>query len=354
LSKQQPGNFFEDFRLGQTIRHATPRTISDGEAALYIGLTGSRFPLHSADTVAQAQGLPRRNLDDLLAFHVAFGKTVPDVSLNAVANLGYADVHFSEAVYAGDTLRAESEVIGLKENANGKTGIVYVRSRTFNQNEVEVMRWVRWVMVHKRDAAAPAPETVVPELPAFVAPEALSLPDGLTGVGYDVAATGAEHLWDDYSEGERIDHVDGLTVDESDHTLATKLYQNTAKVHFDAHAMQSSRFGKRLMYGGHVISVCRALSFNGLANAVRIAAINGGAHANPSFAGDTFYAYSEVLNKWELPGRSDLGALRLRTVGVKNIDTRDIESPKIDVEGKQRYRDEVVLDLDYTVLMPRR
>jgi 2-methylfumaryl-CoA hydratase len=67
-----------------------------------------------------------------------------------------------------------------------------------------------------------------------------------------------------------------------------------------------------------VISLARCLSFNGLANAFRIVAINGGRHVAPIFAGDTVYAWSEMLGKNELPGRSDLGALRLRLVAVKD------------------------------------
>ena len=145
-----------------------------------------------------------------------------------------------------------------------------------------------------------------------------------------------------------------MTVDESDHTLATKLYQNNARVHFEAHLMQSSRFGRRLMYGGHVISICRALSYNGLSNALCIAAINGGAHCNPAFAGDTFYAYSEVLESWELPGRADIGALRLRTLGIKNLESEKIDNPMLEIDGRRRYHDNVVLDQDYTVLIPRR
>jgi 2-methylfumaryl-CoA hydratase len=108
------------------------------------------------------------------------------------------------------------------------------------------------------------------------------------------------------------------------------------------------------MYGGHVISIVRALSFNGLANALRIAAINAGTHCNPSFAGDTVYAWTEVLERWDLSGRTDLGALRLRTVGVRNTTTEGIADAKVEKDGRRVYRDEVVLDLDYTVLMPRR
>ena len=97
-------------------------------------------------------------------FNIVFGKTVPDISLNAIANLGYAECVFSKPVYAGDTLSASSEVIGLKENSNGKTGTVYVRSKGTNQHGKEVLSFVRWVMVRKRDEKSAPPAAHVPEL----------------------------------------------------------------------------------------------------------------------------------------------------------------------------------------------
>src|SRR5690606_18874427 len=106
--------------------------------------------VQSADTFAQAIGYPRSPVDDLLVFHIVFGKTVPDISLNAVANLGYANCRFLKAVYPGDTLTAVSEIIGLRENSNRKSGIVYVRSRGLNQAGEDVLDYVRWVMVRKR------------------------------------------------------------------------------------------------------------------------------------------------------------------------------------------------------------
>lgn len=349
--KTRSGRFFEDFRLGQRLVHPTPRTIGEGEAALYVALTGARHVVHCALPVAHALGHRARPLDDFLVFHVAFGKTVPDVSLNAIANLGYADVRFLAPVYPGDTLRAESEVIGLRENSNRKSGVVYVRSDAYNQDGGKVLTWARWVMVHKRDPAAPAPDTVVPELPREVAPDRLVVPDFLCASGYETAATACTDLWDDYFPGERVDHPAGMTLDESDHTLATKLYQNTARVHFDARMMESTPFGRRLVYGGHVISVCRALSYDGLENVLAVAAVNGGSHLNPTFAGDTLYARTEVLEKWTLPGRGDVGALRLRLLGIKNLPPAMLEAAT-GADGKPHPG--VVLDFDYTVIMPRR
>ena len=354
MNKARAGNFFEDFSLGQTLIHGTPRTVSEGDISLYIALTGARQVLHRAKPVAHALGYRDRPLDDLLVFNIAFGKTVPDVSLNAVANLGYADVRFLKPVHAGDTLSAESTVIGLKENASRNSGIVWVRSTALNQNGEEILTWVRWVMVHKKSPDSPAPTPVIPETPAFVAPDRLTVPAALDANGFETEVTGGPWLWDDYAPHERIDHLAGMTVDESDHTLATKLYQNNARVHFDAHAMKDSQFGRRLVYGGHVISVCRALSYDGLENVLTIGAINGGSHCNPTFGGDTLYAYSEVLDRWELPGRRDLGALRLRMVGLKNLSPAELAAPQVEEDGKQRYHPSVVLDLDYTVLMPRR
>src|SRR5919109_5583966 len=107
------GNFFEDFSLGQKIRHATPRTVTAGDVALYTALYGGRYAVQSSDAFAKAIGYPRAPVDDFLVFHIVFGKTVPDISLNAVANLGYAACQFLAPVYPGDTINAVSEVIGL-------------------------------------------------------------------------------------------------------------------------------------------------------------------------------------------------------------------------------------------------
>ena len=142
------------------------------------------------------------------------------------------------------------------------------------------------------------------------------LPAGLDFSDYDFVAAGEPHRFDDYAVGEKIDHVDGVTLTESEHQQATRLWQNTAKVHFNVEARPD---GNRLVYGGHVISMARALSFNGLANAQLVAAINGGAHTAPAFAGDTVYAWSEVLDKAETSAPS-VGALRLRLVATKGRD----------------------------------
>ncbi|MEM7545467.1 MAG: MaoC family dehydratase [Pseudomonadota bacterium] len=343
MTKTNAGNFFEDFSLGQVINHATPRTVTEGDRALYGALYPTRFALPSSRGFAASCGLATAPLEELIGFHIAFGKTVPDVSLNAVANLGYAECRFLKPVLTGDTISTSSEVIGLKENSNGKTGVVWVRSTARNQAGETVIDWARWVMVRKRDEAPPAPTPVIPDLAPAVAAGDLAMPAGLDFTAYNFVAAGEPHRLSDYAIGERIDHVDGVTLEEAEHMMATRLWQNTAKVHFNAEARGG---GPRLIYGGHIISLARALSFNGLANAQMIAAINAGAHTAPAHAGDTVYAWSEVLEKAETsaPG---VGALRLRLVATKG---RDETMTLRGEDGK--YAPGVLLDLDYWALCP--
>ena len=342
MAKTNPGRFFEDYTVGETIVHAVPRTVSGGERALYHALYPARHALYSSDAFAQSCGLPASPIDDLAAFHVVFGKTVPDISLNALANLGYAEGRWLKPVYPGDTLRSSSEVIGLKQNSNGKSGVVWVRTRGENQRGETVMEYVRWVMVRKRDAGSDAPDPIIPDLKPVLDAGDLVVPEGLDFTGYDFTLSGEPHRWGDYEVGETIDHVDGVTVEEAEHMMATRLWQNTAKVHFDATLRED---GNRLIYGGHVISMARALSFNGLANAQMIVGLNGGAHANPCYSGNTIKAWTEVLDKAET-GAPGVGALRLRLVATKGGEPFTLKGE----DGK--YLPHVMLDLDYWALMP--
>ena len=342
------GNYFEDFKIGQKIVHPLPRTISEGDVSLYIAFTGSRFSMHSSDIVAKEFGYKKRPLDDLLMFHLTFGKSVQDISLNAIANLGYAEISFPNPVYVGDTVSMSSTVIGLKENSNGKSGVVYVHSIGVNQNNEEVLNLKRWVMVHKKDHSTRSDINEVPNFDKTTKIlDEINIPK-ISSVNTD--ASGGKYFFEDYEVGERLNHPEGITVDDSDHTLATKLYQNNAKVHFNDHMMQSTPMKQRLMYGGVVISMARTASYNGLQNAQWIYSINSGTHSNPTYAGDTIYAYTEILEKIDHK-REDIGLLRLRTIALKNLSSNEIEDAKGE-DGK--YLPNVVLDLDYTVIIPKK
>jgi Acyl dehydratase len=323
--------------------------------ALYIALTGDRRPLHCAREFAQSLGFEREIVHDLLVFHMVFGRAVPDVSLNSPANLGYADVRFLRPVYSGDTLRAETEVIGKRETSRADVGIVWVHTKGYNQRDETVLQFYRWAMVNKRDPGKATGDDDAPELPPKVRNEDLYVPPELDLSRFDPVVTGGHAFWADYEPGERIMHPQGLTVEDAEHQMATRLYQNNARVHFNDVLQRKSKLGRRIIYGGHIISLCHSISYDGLENAIRVLGFNAGAHANPTVAGDTLFAWTEVLERIDL-GRADAGALRLRLVGVKNIDPREEDVPLRvkDGTGRESYHPNVVLDLDYTVLMPKR
>ncbi len=354
-AKTRGGNFFEDFEVGRVIQHAVPRTITEGDMALYIAITGDRRPLHCSREFARSLGFEREVAHDLLVFHMVFGRAVPDVSLNSPANLGYADVRFLKVVYPGDTLRAETEVIGRRETSRPDVGIVWVHTRGFNQRDERVLQFYRWAMVNKREPGVNTGADDAPELPAQVSVEHLAVPAELDLSRFDQGATGGLAFWEDYEVGDRIVHPQGLTMENAEHQLATRLYQNNARVHFNEMLQKKSKLGTRIIYGGHIISMCNAISQEGLENVIRILAFNAGSHANPTVAGDTLFAWTEVLERIDL-GRADAGALRLRLVGVKNVDPNEepVELKVGDESGREQYHANVVLDLDYTVLMPKR
>jgi 2-methylfumaryl-CoA hydratase len=347
-SKAGEGNFFEDFRVGQRFRHATPKTLQAGDISVYGALYGSRFALNQSEEFARSLGYAAAPAEDLLVFHMVFGKTVADISLNAIANLGLAECHFLQPVFVGDTLTAETEVIGLKEQSSGKSGIVYVRSKGVNQRGETVLDYIRWVMVRMRKQDSPQGTASIPRLEEEVSGERLAEGSPAINVqAWDWAASGSMQRHEDYEIGERIDHVDGTTVEEAEHMMAARLYHNTARVHFNELNERSGRYGRRIVYGGHVMSIARALSFNGMANAFHIAAINSGRHVAPVFAGATIFAWSLITDKRRLRGREDVGALRVITRATRDLPTQDFPT-----KAAGEHDPGVVLEMDYWVLIP--
>ena len=345
------GNYFEDFRLNQRFEHGVPRTITGSDATLYLALTGNRYALHCAETIAKQVGFKTTPIDNLLLFNIAFGKTVNDISLNAVANLGYAECMFHHPVYPGDTIMVGSQIIGLRENKSAKTGIVYVHSIATNQQGLQVLSWKRWVMVNKREQSSQFEGELIPTLRNTTKLSPTPLPSQIDFSIWNSNYSDNQFKFDEFNKGNILDHRDGMTINESDHSLATRLYQNNARVHFDQTFMESKETKKRLVYGGHVISIGRTLSYNGLSNAVWITGINAGTHCNPCYSGDTLYAQSVILDKVNLDNQSDFGLLRIQMLIAKNSPFESLDSLYVEKCARRRYSDKVVLDLDYWVVV---
>ena len=319
--------------------------------SLFTALYGSRFAVQSSDAFAKSIGYPQAPIDDLLVFHMVIGKTVPDISRNAIANLGYAEFRFLKPVYPGDTLASTSDVIGLKENSNEQErhGLCALHRR--NQHGEPVLSYARWVMVNKRDENSARARGCGAEACILVDPEQLgaALPK-LRSQSLRLCARGLEApLAGLY--GRREDRPCRRPDDRRSRASAghPPVPEHRARAFQSAYREQGQVRPDRLVYGGHIISIARSLSFNGLANAFHVLGLNGARHAAPSFAGDTIYAWSEITGKAELPGQSDIGALTLRTFAVKDRSCADF--PGVKPDGS--LEDGVVLDMDYWVALPR-
>ncbi len=344
MIKNFKSRYFEDYQINEEINHSVPRTISDGDVSIYLSTTGSRFPLNYSIEFSKSLGFKKTPIDDILLFHLVFGRTVPDLSLNAIANLGYAGVIFHQPSYVGDTVDASSKIIGLKENSNGKTGTVYVKSVGKNQRGETILTYYRWLMMRKKkEGMIPSFKNTVPELPKQVLTSDFILPKNFNIKNWSASISGSDFYFDDYKEGEEIDHLDGQTIEEAEHQIATRLYQNNARVHFNQHIEKTGRFGKRIIYGGYIISLARAISCNGLANTFKISAIHSGKHSAPTFSGDTIYAWSKILKKEKI--NDTIGTMIIRTLASKN--NSEMRFPE-----SNNLSDNIVLDLEYSVLIP--
>jgi 2-methylfumaryl-CoA hydratase len=226
-----------------------------------------------------------------------------------------------------------------------------VRSCGVNQRGQIALDYCRWVMVRKRDPASPAPASVVPDLPDAVAAGDLIVPPGIRVEQYDCRrCPGSPDLWDDYQVGERIDHVDGMTIEESEHMMATRLYQNTARVHFNQQAEK-----RRALRPPHHLRRLHhqpgALAF--LQRPGQCLQRRGDQRRPACLAGLCRRYHLRLVGSDRADGpagRNDLGALRLRTVATKDQPCADF--PYKTADG--RYDPSVLLDFDYTVLVPRR
>ncbi len=164
MAKSWEGNFFEDFREGQIYRHSLGRTITEADNIWFTLLTCNTNQIHfNADYAAQSE-FKRPLVNSCLTLSLVTGLSVPDLSQNVVANLGWDRVTLPAPVYAGDTIYAESEVLETRPSRSRPgQGIVRVRTRGYKQDGTVVIEFERTVLVHGRETSPkrqrPAPKS---------------------------------------------------------------------------------------------------------------------------------------------------------------------------------------------------
>ena len=264
-------------------------------------------------------------------------------------------MRFLRPVYPGDTLRAETEVLGKRETSSGDTGIVWVRTRGFNQRDERVLQFYRWAMVNKRDPETPTRRRRRAGAARAGRARAPRRAAGAELSRFDASATGGDAFWEDYEPGERIVHPQGMTIEEAEHQMATRLYQNTARVHFNqlhaeglaatagasSTAATSSRSRTRSRSTGwRTRCACRVQR--------RLPHQPDRSPATRCSPGPTCWSASTSGGRHRraaaAPGRASRTSTPNEGVALEIADE----------DGREQYHPNVVLDLDYVVLMPKR
>ncbi len=146
------GLYFENFIVGEEIKHSLSKTIFESDNNFFSLLTMNHHPVHTNMDYAQKNEHRKILVVGTLIFSIVVGMTVPDISGKAIANLGYEDVRHLAPVFINDTLYAKTRIIRKRESVSKPDrGIVYVETIGFNQHGVDVISFRRNILIKKRE-----------------------------------------------------------------------------------------------------------------------------------------------------------------------------------------------------------
>lgn len=358
---KRTGNFLEDFKPGQLLRHKGGKTVTEGLFATFTEFAMTTNPLAKNARYARKHGFDGLVVPPGLTMLIAFSQTVEDVSENARTNLEYIDMCFGAPVYVGDTIEAETKVLGVRASkSRPNLGIVHVQSTARKnigeKDEAVVLTWQRKVQVFMHDESAPLHE-------GDIEPESIAcdlwLPAYNPAIDYKSLAhlSSADSYFEDMVPGNVIVHSRGRTV-TSEHLHLTAILDNTSQVHSNQFMIDCDpeRYagGQLIIFGGIPFTLCLGLSCPDVGdNSLGDIKYSTGRHTAPLFAGDTVFAETEILDRSDLPDRDDLGRVSTRLRGYKFL--RDADSPRDDAsEQPAGWKRVQIFELDRELAVKRR
>ncbi len=357
------GRHLDDFVPGAIFAHPWDVTLDEGMSALFAASFQDATPTYASRTAARAVGLAGRPVHPLLLLNLGLAFSVHDVSERAIANLAYIDVRFPSACYPGDTLRASSQVIGVKPVSTGDKGVVHIRTQLVTDEGALVCSFERKALVRAgrmagRPADAPHSVGLIEGDPARI-PAAIAASLAARGPASPALRGGFPTFWEDLEVGDVIAHDNGRTVSESEAMQLTTLTRNSHPIHVDEHSCKTTSFARtRVVFGGLVVAWVLSLTSRDTAgNAIWDLGLDEGAHPSGVLSGDTLFAATQVLAKEIIS--PDAGSVTLRIVGLKNTPAlpllergEDLFTPELGkTSGKVK---EKVVEITRTLLVRRR
>lgn len=144
------GNYFDDFSVGDVIKHCYSKTIFESDNNSFCLLTMNPHPVHTDQTYAEKQQHGKILVVGTLVFSLIVGFTVSDISGKAIANLDYEDIKHLKPVFVGDTLRAQTTILDKRlSNSKSDRGIIYVETIGLNQRDEPVISFKRHILIKR-------------------------------------------------------------------------------------------------------------------------------------------------------------------------------------------------------------
>ncbi len=154
MSAERPvsGRWFDDLAVGTVVQHVTRRTVTETDNVLFTTMTMNPAPLHLDAAYAATTQFGRPLVNSMFTAALVVGLSVPELTLGTiVAQLGMEEVSFPAPVFAGDTIRVETEVVSARESrSRPDAGLVVFEHRAYNQDDVLVCRLRRTGLMHRR------------------------------------------------------------------------------------------------------------------------------------------------------------------------------------------------------------
>ena len=316
------GNFFEEFKPGQVFRHKGGKTVTEGLFNAFTDFSMTTNPLAKNAEYARFFGYQGLVCPPGLVMNLVFSQTVEDISEHGRANLEYINMRFGAPVYIGDTLEAETTVIGVKPSSkDNDRGVVHVSTVGRKQDGAVVIAYQRKVQVWARDLSH---KVEAAEIDAVAEVECVPLiPPYEAGRDYASKAYLSDDAsyFEDFTEGDLYEHSRGRVVTD-EHIALTGQLDNTSQVHCNQFLVDQNPEkylgGRLIVYGGIPFNLCLGISCPDIGgNSPADIVYPTGRHTGPVFAGDTVFAATLVRATADYAGRDDLGVVKTTLKGHK-------------------------------------
>jgi len=329
--RKKTGNFLEDFKVGSVMRHKGGKTVTEGLFNTFTEFNMTTNPLSKNGEYARLYGYDDIVCPPGLVMLVVFSQTVEDVSENARANLEYINMRFGAPVYPGDTLEAETTVLGVtRSSRTPDLGVVHVASLGRKQTGEVVIAFERKVQVWMGDLSASVDDAVLETKPVVECTPWIPPYDASKGYKARAHLSNGDTYFEDFRAGDTYEHSRGRVMTD-EHIALTAQLDNTSQVHCNQHMidMNPEKYlgGRLIIFGGIPFNLCLGLSCPDIAdNALADVVYTTGRHVAPLFAGDTVFAATDIRECRDYPGREDLGLLAVTLRGHKFRKPKEGES----------------------------